>query len=443
MAESGDSEPKSKTRSRAQRLERTKPWETAEDVPWTLLSEEELADAYEAVIAPALRRDEMDPTTDRPSYEWLSSTGFRSLTYTLREHHDTTLATWWDEYIGDDVDDDDDAYSWNIDHEATRSSFERFLAEKEDDNEDWSAASTPDTIRTRLNCYATNHCERHGTDDLLSPVDTDSDVDETETVDQCRATFRYMRSDGQGGDGYAEPTIARVHDAIEAWYDWLVDRRVAAFNPTTGAEDWFKWSRSTDNDPVALDTDHVRAMYEAAETTREQMLVIALCAWGLRASEVASLHTEQLVLEDERPRVEFDTRKNGPGSVAIVYGADVARDRLAVAGDGYIFPSERSETGHIHRTTIADRFHELADRAGVPEKIDGQRRKPHMGRRWWYDRYSATLEELLNHVEEIASEQGSASARVVLDSYLSEERRRELRREFMRGRLAEAFETGN
>jgi hypothetical protein len=62
-----------------------------------------------------------------------------------------------------------------------------------------------------------------------------------------------------------------------------------------------------------------------------------------------------------------------------------------------------------------------------------------MGRRWWYDRYTATLEDLLGHVEEIAAEQGSTSVQVVRDSYLSDERLRELRREFMRDRLAEVF----
>ena len=438
MAESADSDSETGTGDRSRRLERTKPWDSADDVPWTLLTEAELADAYEAVIAPALRREGRDPKSDRPSYEWLSANGYRTLTYTLREHHDTTLAFWWDEYISDDVD-ENQGYSWNVEDEQTRDSFGRFIEARQADNENWNAASTPDTIRTRLSCYAKNYRERHGTDDLISPVDADSDVDETEAVDQCRMTFRYMRADGNGGDGYAEPTIARVHDAIRMWYEWLVERRVAAFNPTNGADDWFGWRRSNDDDPVALDTDHVRAMFEATVTTRDRMLVVALCAWGLRAGEVASLHADQLVLDDEQPRVEFAERKNGPGSVAIVYGADIARDRIAATGGGYLFPSKRSETGHIHRSTVAAWFPDLADRAGVPEEIDGQSRKPHMGRRWWYDRYTATLEDVLEHVEEIAAEQGSTSVQVVRDSYLSEERLRELRREFMEDRLAHVF----
>jgi len=40
----------------------------------------------------------------------------------------------------------------------------------------------------------------------------------------------------------------------------------------------------------------------------------------------------------------------------------------------------------------------------------------------------------------VAEDQGSASSEVVYQNYLSEERRRKLRREAMRGRLQEAFD---
>jgi len=427
MADSADSDSEIGKHDRSTRLNRTKPWDTADDVPWTLLTEPELADAYEAVIVPARRRDGYD-TDDRPSYEWLSNHGFRSLTYTLREHHDTTLAVWWDEYIGDES---EDGYEWTVEDERTRESMQDYLDAKQADRDAWSE-STRDTIRTRLNTYARSYRAKHGTDALVAEVDDrGGDVDETAAVDRCRDTFRWMRAE------YADRTIARVHDAVRGWYSWLDARAVAAVNPTNGADDWFNWDRSGGGDPVALKDQHVRSLWQAAATTRERMLVVALCAWGLRSNEVASLHADQLVL-DGSPRVEFDERKNGPSTVAVVFGEDVARDRMAATA-GYLFPSNRSRTGHISRSTVASRFHDLADRAGVPGSIDGESRKPHMARRFWYDAYSATVEDLLDHVGDIADEQGSASARVVLDDYLSDDRRRELRREFMTERLTGVF----
>jgi hypothetical protein len=63
-----------------------------------------------------------------------------------------------------------------------------------------------------------------------------------------------------------------------------------------------------------------------------------------------------------------------------------------------------------------------------------------MGRRYWYDAYSASLDVVLGSLDEIAAEQGSASADVVLQNYLSDTRARKLRREYMREQLAAAFE---
>jgi len=98
--------------------------------------------------------------------------------------------------------------------------------------------------------------------------------------------------------------------------------------------------------------------------------------------------------------------------------------------------SATAETG-----PAVDALDDLADTAGVPEEIDGVARKPHMGRRFWYDAYSRTTEDLLAHVQDIADEQGSASAKVVFEDYLTDERKRELRREFMREKLSAAFDT--
>jgi GTPase Era involved in 16S rRNA processing len=64
-----------------------------------------------------------------------------------------------------------------------------------------------------------------------------------------------------------------------------------------------------------------------------------------------------------------------------------------------------------------------------------------MGRRFWYDAYSSTTKDLLEHVQDIADEQGSASAKVVFEDYLTDERKRELRREFMREKLSTAFDS--
>lgn len=429
MPKSADTELGSAKHERSKGIERTKPWHAPDDVPWSVLTETQLAEAYRAVVEPALRSEGRDPETDRPSYEWLSSNGFRGLTYALKEYHDTTFVTFWQETLGYA---DDAGYDWGIHDDETRESMQRYLEEKQADRDGGWSDTTRETRRYRLARYARSYRAKHGTDDLLAPV-YDGDR-ETAAIDAAWETYRFMRA-----DGLSDPTIARIHDAIWDWYDWLETRAVAAFNPVDGADRQFDWDRSHNASPVALDAEHVSALNEAAVTGRDRILVIALCAWGLRAGEVAALHEDQLHLDNEKPHIAFDERKNGPGTVAVVYGAEEVR-RYCSRRDGYLFPSEQSRTGHVWASTIADWFHDLADRAGVPEKIDGEPRKPHMGRRFWYEAYSQTMDDVLKFIEGIAADQGSASGRVVLEDYMSDARVREQRRQYMQERLAAAFE---
>jgi len=54
---------------------------------------------------------------------------------------------------------------------------------------------------------------------------------------------------------------------------------------------------------------------QVATTSRDQLLVVALAGWGLRASEVAALHVSQFnrdVPDDDVPYIAFESRKNGP-----------------------------------------------------------------------------------------------------------------------------------
>jgi len=71
---------------------------------------------------------------------------------------------------------------------------------------------------------------------------------------------------------------------------------------------------------------------QTSETTREQLLVVAaLAGWGLRASEVAALHVSQFhrdVPGDDVPFITFESRKNGPGEVSLLYGMDVLDSRI-------------------------------------------------------------------------------------------------------------------
>lgn len=411
------------------------------DVSWTLLDLDGLVDAYWDRVAPVMREEGLDPERDRPTHAWLSANGFRGLVYALGEYHDRTFGEFWADVLGLDGHDD---YDWGTDHEATVDLLEAYIESRRDRGELSDASA--DTLRYRLAKYVRAYGAVTGEGDLLSPVERESDVPAYEATDAAWSAFDRLDEE------LAPRTMRRVHEAVDDWYAHLVRRKRAAVNPVTGLEDEYRWNRrgGTADTPAnpALDPAHVRALSEAAATPSERLLVVALCGWGLRSGEVAALHRSQLVLDPsagEVPYVDFAERKNGPGQVSILYGRDAARARLAELDDrdgwnGYLFPSNRSSSGHLTRQTVVARFDALADRADLPAEIAGKKPVPQMGRRFWYDAYAATQEAILAEVGEIADEQGSASAEVVLQEYLSPDRRRELRRAFMRERLAEAFE---
>jgi integrase len=401
-----------------------------------MLDRNELVDAYWSTVAPAMRDGGLDPEAERPTHEWLSTNGFRGLVYALREHHDRTFGEFWRDDLG--LGSGEAEYDWGTEHDETVRLLEAFVRSRRERGE--LSERTERTARYRLGRYVRTYVDVNDAADLLAPVARDSSVPAHEATDAAWATFDRLDEE------LAPTTVRRIHETADDWYAHLVRRKRAAVNPVAGLEDEFRWSRRIDDGPAnpALDPDHVRRLYDAAAAASERLLVVALCAWGLRSGEVAELERERIELdpEDSVPYVDFDRRKNGPGRVSILYGVDAAETRLRELDDAaqFCFPSRRSSTGHVSRQTVLNWFDDLAGRAGLPEEIGGRKPVPQMGRRFWYDAYSAAQEAVLDAVGDIAAEQGSASAEVVLGSYLSEERRRRLRREYMREQLSAAFD---
>ena len=418
-------------------------WTDADHVAWTLLNLDELVDAYWAVVAPLFEADGRDPRTEKPTHDWLRDHDLRPLLYALREHHDRTFDQFWRDEL--DLRTDDSGYDWATDDRRTVEALESFLDSRRDRK--GLSESSIETLRYRLNRYVGAYRAENDAADLVSPVARDGDVPAYEAVDTCWAAFDRLHRELDGGQ-----TKRRIHLAVSNWYAHLVRRKRAAVNPADGLDEEFDWSNDVnangESDTPCLSSDQVRALYERAADREERLLVLALCAWGLRPSEVARLHVRQFELDvpdDETPYIRFRDRKNGPGEVSLLYGREEVEAKLSAAATdeewvGHLFPSPHASRDHISRWTVWNRFEDLADRAGLPADVDGVSVSPKLGRRFWYDAYSASLDVVLGSLDEIAAEQGSSSPEVVLQNYLSESRARQLRRQFMRERLLDAFE---
>ena len=406
---------------------------------WTLLSKEELVDAYWNHIAPVYRADGHDPSAERPSHEWLRDNGFRGLVYALRKYHDRTFSEFWMEDLDLEVENN---YRWGIADEGTVSSFREFLDTREH-RRNWSDG-TVRTVRYRLARYARAYEDVTDGKSVVNSVDPDDKVSPVGAVDACWSAFDLL------DENLDRRTLRRVHEAVSDYYEYLVRRRRAEFNPASGLDEEYAWTvedgESDEATNPALGPDHVAALAAEASALRDRLLVVALCGWGLRRSEVASLHRSQVNFVNGDDHIAFKDRKNGPGTVAMIVGCDLVERRMAEFDDdvwnGYLFPSDRSSTGHVTGQTIRNWFADLVEAAPVPSRIGGRKPTPQMARRFWYDAYTATLDDVLEEVQAIAAEQGSTSPSVIWSNYLSEERKRDLRRQFMRTRIAEALKHG-
>jgi integrase len=284
------------------------------------------------------------------------------------------------------------------------------------------------------------YADSHGSAPLVDRVqDPDDRVREIE-----RALAVFDELDERLGSG---ATKRKYLGAVQDWYRFLDRRGRAAFNPVENLQEEYDWRRRTST-RTELSTDGVRRLATTARDRNDDLaaslLVLATCAWGLRRREVAELHVRQLELDGDDPHITFDgDRKSGPGTVALMVGTDVLERRWrALAGrdawDGYLFPSPQANRSHVTPDTVTDRFKRLAPAADLGEDRDPPR--PHRGRAWWYDRYTEAVGEVAERLEFVADEQGSTDETVVLENYLTEERRRRERRRAMRGKLESAFD---
>lgn len=406
-----------------------------EQISWSHKSLEELERFYWDEIAHARRRDGYDPGADRPSYAWLADNGYSGLAYALREHHDRTVKQFFTDVVGI-VDEAATGFAWKVADEETVEWLETFVdARMRRVEEGKRAASTVETKRSRLARYVRAYERRHGDAALVSEARDPSA--EADAYDRALATFRDLQVESD-----SEASVARVHEAVDEWYEFLANRRRAAFNPVTGIDGkhGLDLSRSSPDKP-GLSADQVARVYDAAATPEERLVVIGLAGLGLRRSEVASLHVSQLALGEDA-HVAFEERKNGPGEVSVLYGREALAARIdALEGDdwnGYLFPSRASAAGHVTGETINDRFGRLCDRAGV--RLAGETPTSHACRRFWYRAYQRAMTGLLETMQAVAADQGASSAEVVVRDYLDEASRRDHRQRAMRERLSDVFE---
>ncbi|UHQ98239.1 tyrosine-type recombinase/integrase (plasmid) [Natrinema zhouii] len=348
---------------------------SSERIRWSHKSLKELQLFWNNEIEPELRRAGHN-LDERPTYQDLLEVGYGGLQDALREQHDTTLSEFC-QSVGYFEADDSESYPWGIDDETAVDELESYVRTL--DRRRNLAESTVTTKRSRLATYARLYRDVHGRADLVDRLG--EPAHQADEIEHVLTVFDKLDRDLES----AESKLRYLGD-VSQFYEHLQRRGKAAYNPADTIDMEYGWERTEPNN-AALSSEQVRRLYDTVETPDEELLVLALCGWGLRRNEVAALHVSQLVLEGDDPHIDFEERKNGPGTVALIYGCETLADRIDALGGrdrewtGYLFPSKQAESGHVVGETIQARFQRVADRAGV--RVRGETPTSKMGRRFW------------------------------------------------------------
>ncbi|WP_206042399.1 tyrosine-type recombinase/integrase [Haloarcula argentinensis] len=392
---------------------------------------------YHETVVPTMETDGLDPTAEIPTYTWLNRQ-FPGFVKHLQRRFDLSPGQFYDEIGVPEATTPSGSFDFLSDN--TQQAIKAYLDELS--TRRGRADATIDTRRSILRRYAKVYTNIHDTKDLLAPLENpDERVAE---MDRVAATFDAM---DQLDDALTTLASRRkyVQDTRQ-FYKHLVMFGNAAYNPLADLEIRFGWDTTPSWDNKALDRNAVQQLYAAATDQRDRFMMVACCGWGLRPSEVASLHIRQLNLDpddDSHPYIEFGDgeRKNGPGTVALLAGLETVERRIETLDgpewSGYLLPSPSAATGHLTAETVRRRFKSVAEAADVT--VDGATPTPKTGRRFWYTAYGTAVRRVAERFEDVAAEQGSASAQVVLDNYLSESEARSHRRAEMRETLAGLF----
>ncbi len=395
---------------------------------------------YWSEIASEMQADDLDPDYETPSYRWLNS-AYPGFVKHLKRRFDWSPGDFYAEYGIPPQQNADKSLFAFVDHAPTRDAIEDYLEELADRR--GRAESTVSTRRSILRQYLLTYERVNDTTDLLSPLhDLSQAADE---MDRVADTFDVLR---RRDDALTTLAAKRKYaQEVRQFYKHQFSFGAAKYNPLDDLETRFGWDEAPEWDNPSLNAEQVQTLYERAETPVDRFIVVGVCGWGLRPSEVAALHIRQLpdsLDPSDNPYIEFadSERKNGPGTVSMLAGLDVLRERIDALADrdnwaGYLLPSQSAAAGHVTVETVKRRFKDLARTADVT--VDGETPTPKYGRRFWYTTYTRAVERVANRVAAVAEEQGSDDASVVLANYLSEDERRRRRREEMRSDLEGLF----
>lgn len=320
-----------------------------------------------------------------------------------------------------------------VNHPETKKLIEQWLSDEDNEFSRWGDVSV-DNAWSHLRKMLEISREQLGSTNLLRPARAESGKNVRLTLDLMKGLNATLESEGSRYN-YAS--------TLSDFYEYLVMIGEADANPLELVLPRMGWTYSRNGPGEILEAVQVRRCWDATETLLEKIILLTIAATGARTGDLRVINAvKDIRLELSDPVIHYGKeRKNGPGTVPLLVGHqyyEVYIDQLERNGYEMLLPSERSQNGTRSDNWIRERVEEIVDRAEI-RLPDGSKPTPKDFRRFWFNEYYNSYESYLSRIEKVASDQGSASAKIVDKHYLANHHSRDHFRRFAEAHFESAF----
>lgn len=177
-------------------------------------------------------------------------------------------------------------------------------------------------------------------------------------VELLAATVFHMRRD-IGREGIAPSTRATTRGTFLAFYGFIHAEGLRSDNPALR----LPIVKVPPHRPRPYTQEQIDRLLSTGAYKRTRAMILLAAYQGLRASEVAAVHSDDVDLTSGTLKV---LGKGGRTDYLPLH--DVIRDLAGTMGEGWWFPARAGREGHIKGQSVSDLLTDARERAGIVDK---------------------------------------------------------------------------
>lgn len=391
-----------------------------------------------------LREDNLDPTR-LPSYEYLNAKGLetRGLSKAVQRHYgeDMTLHQFLRQQGFGYAENGD----WPTTHEETIKHLNGYRQSRRERNND--ADTTLSTLDSALREILRTVQDVHTTDNLLEFARYDTETERQRCNTQIEEVIDILT------ETLSDPAAQNYIRYLREFYEYLKPRTRIDHNPVKQVDWQYDFDSSTNSDVQPLTTSQTTTLWQTLKQLphrhdltasvnnlaerhglhKWQVFMMTLLVLGigvgLRTSEYIRTNCREDWVLADNPHIEVPDRKNLPGEVPILVGAEFLEafcDYMEITREdwnGKPFPSPQTASGSRSGNTLNNWFAALCEEADV-RLSDGSHPTLQNLRQTWHERYQDVLVQHNVHAKLVADEAGTQNEDIVKHNYRTDAQER-------------------